>query len=163
MTGAGLQLTRTPHGGNNGLLHHGGFHMEGESWVVDSQDKAKMFCQFVMEQAKEETPRIYQIKYGNRSGKQANALHLMFREVANALNDAGFGQPHPFNKDIDIPYTEESVKTLFFQPIIKAMFDKESTRKLDTKELSEASNYMLNAVATHSGVVVDFPHALRGV
>ena len=157
------QLTRMWHGGASGLPDRGGFQMEGESWVVDSQDKAKAFCQFVMEQAREETPRIYQIKYGNRSGKQANALHLMFREVANALNDAGFGQPHPFNTDIQIPYTEESVKTLFFQPIIKAMFDKTSTRKLDTKELSEASNYMLNAVAENSGVVIDFPHALRNI
>ncbi|MGA0409604.1 MAG: hypothetical protein ACO3PR_16080, partial [Limisphaerales bacterium] len=94
--------------------------MEGESWVVDSRDKAKMFCQFVTEQAEEGTARIYQIRYGNRSNKQSNALHLMFREVANALNDAGFGQPHPFNKEMEIPYTEESVKTLFFVPISKA-------------------------------------------
>ena len=137
--------------------------MEGESWVVDTKDKAAMFCQFVTEQAEEGTHRIYQIRYGDRSSKQSNALHLMFREVANALNDAGFGQPHPFNREIEIPYTEGSVKTLFFQPIIKAMFDKESTRKLDTKELSEASNYMLNAVAENTGVVIDFPHALRNL
>ena len=137
--------------------------MEGESWVVDTRDKAKMFCQFVKEQAEEGTTRIYQIRYGNRSNKQSNALHLMFREVANALNDAGFGQPHPFNKEMEIPYTEESIKTLFFVPITKAMFDKTSTRKLDTKELSEASNYMLNAIAKNTGVVIDFPHALRNL
>ena len=137
--------------------------MEGESWVVDTRDKAKMFCQFVREQAEEGTTRIYQIRYGNRSNKQSNALHLMFREVANALNDAGFGQPHPFNKEMEIPYTEESIKTLFFVPITKAMFDKTSTRKLDTKELSEASNYMLNAIASNTGVVIDFPHALRNL
>ena len=137
--------------------------MEGESWVVDTRDKAKMFCQFVKEQAEEGTTRIYQIRYGNRSNKQSNALHLMFREVANALNDAGFGQPHPFNKEMEIPYTEESIKTLFFVPITKAMFDKTSTRKLDTKELSEASNYMLNAIASNTGVVIDFPHALRNL
>jgi len=137
--------------------------MEGESWVVDTRDKAKMFCQFVTEQAEEGTTRIYQIRYGNRSNKQSNALHLMFREVANALNDAGFGQPHPFNKEMEIPYTEESIKTLFFVPITKAMFSKESTRKLDTKELSEASNYMLNAIAQNTGVVIDFPHALRSL
>ena len=137
--------------------------MEGESWVVDTRDKAKMFCQFVTDQAEEGTTRIYQIRYGNRSNKQSNALHLMFREVANALNDAGFGQPHPFNNEMEIPYTEESIKTLFFVPITKAMFDKTSTRKLDTKELSEASNYMLNAIAQNTGVVVDFPHALRNL
>lgn len=85
----------------------------------------------------------------------------MFREIATAMNDAGFGQPHPWKPELEIPYSEESVKHLFFQPIIKALYDKERTSDLETKELSEASNHLLDALAKHTGIVLQFPHALR--
>ena len=137
--------------------------MQGQSWVVDSKQKADLFCQYVREQAAENTHRIYQIKYGSRSNKQSNALHLMFREVASAMNDAGFHQAHPWKPELEIPYNEESVKSLFFQPIIKALYDKERTSDLETKELSDASEHMLNALAKHTGIVLQFPHALRNI
>ena len=50
--------------------------MSGEAWLVDSRDSAEAFCQFVMDQMREDTPRLYSIKRATRSVKQNNALHL---------------------------------------------------------------------------------------
>lgn len=130
--------------------------MSGESWLVDNRDKAKSFCQYVMNQAEEGIDRLYSIKRGSRSVKQSNALHLWFRQLAEALNDAGFSQPHPWGK-MQIPYSETAIKDLFFRPIIRSLYNKDSTKDLNTKELSESMEVLLDAVNEHTGVYVPFP------
>lgn len=131
--------------------------MSGVSWEVDSKDKAKRFCQYVTEQADEGIDRTYSIVRSNRSTKQANALHLLFRQLSSQLNDSGFMQKHPFNEEFEVPWTENSIKELFFKPIIKAMFDTDSTRRLDTQQLSDAANAMIDAICRNTGVFVPFP------
>ena len=131
--------------------------MGGVSWEVTDRDGAKRFCQYVTEQADEGIDRCYSIIRSNRSTRQHNALHLLFRQLATALNDSGFMQKHPFNDEFEIPWSENSIKELFFKPIIKQMYDVESTRKLGTTQLSESANVMIDAINMKLGVFVPFP------
>ncbi len=131
--------------------------MGGLRWEVNTRDKAKQFCQYVTEQAEQGIDRSYSIVRSNRSTRQHNALHLLFRQLATALNDSGFMQKHPFNEEFEIPWSENSIKELFYKPIIKQMYDITSTRKLGTTQLSESANVMIDAINMKLGVFVPFP------
>ena len=135
--------------------------MSGESWLVDSRDSAKMFCKFVMDQLEQDTPRLYSIKRATRSVKQNNALHLLFREIANAMNDAGYTRPHPWGK-MEIPYSEVAIKEMFYVPIIDKVFQKQHSSELNTKELSESVEYLLDAVAQNTGIAMQMPQMFNG-
>lgn len=135
--------------------------MSGESWLVDSRDSAKMFCKFVMDQLEQDTPRLYSIKRATRSVKQNNALHLLFREIANAMNDAGYTRPHPWGK-MEIPYSETAIKEMFYVPIIDKVFQKQHSSELNTKELSESVEYLLDAVAQNTGIAMQMPQMFNG-
>jgi hypothetical protein len=133
----------------------------GESWLVDSRDTAKMFCQFVMTQVEEGTERIYSIKRGTRSAKQNNALHLLFRRIAEELNGAGYTRPHPWGK-MEIPYSEVSVKEIFYLPILDKVYGKGHSSDLNTKELSESVDILLDALAQNTGIAMSMPQHLSG-
>ena len=135
--------------------------MSGESWLVDNRDKAKSFCQFVMNQLEQDTPRLYSIKRATRSVKQNNALHLLFREIAKAMNDAGYARPHPWGK-MEIPYSEVAIKEMFYVPIIDKVYGKQHSSELNTKELSESVEYLLDAVAQNTGIAMQMPQLFNG-
>ena len=131
--------------------------MGGISWEVRNREQAKLFCQYVTEQADEGIDRTYSIVRSNRSTRQHNALHLLFRQLGGALNEAGFMQKHPFNEEFEIPWTENSIKEIFYKPIIQQMYDIDSTRKLSTTQLSDSANVMIDAINMKLGVFVPFP------
>ena len=135
--------------------------MSGEAWLVDSREKAEAFCQYVMDQLREETPRLYSIKRATRSVNQNSALHLLFREIANAMNDAGYTRPHPWGK-MEIPYSEVAIKEMFYVPIIDKVFKKQHSSDLNTKELSESVEYLLDAVAQNTGIAMQMPQLFNG-
>lgn len=135
--------------------------MSGESWMVDDREKAKMFCQYVMGQAEEGIDRLYSVKRATRSVKQNNALHLLFREIANAMNDAGYTRPHPWGK-MEVPYSETAIKEMFYVPIIDKVYEKQRSSDLNTKELSESVEYLLDAVAQNTGIAMQMPQLFNG-
>ncbi len=135
--------------------------MSGESWQVDTRDKAKSFCQYVMQQAEEGIDRIYSIKRATRSASQNNALHLLFRQIAEELNGAGYTRPHPWGK-MEIPYSETSVKEIFYLPILEKVYGKEHSSDLNTKELSESVDILLDALAQNTGIAMQMPQLFQG-
>ena len=135
--------------------------MSGESWLVDNREKAKSFCQYVMNQAEEGIDRLYSIKRGSRSVKQNNALHLLFRQIAEELNGAGYTRPHPWGK-MEIPYSETAVKEIFFLPILDKVYGKQHSSDLNTKELSESVDILLDALAQNTGIAMQMPQLFQG-
>ena len=135
--------------------------MSGESWLVDNRDKAKSFCQYVMNQAEEGIDRLYSIKRGSRSVKQNNALHLLFRQIAEELNGAGYTRPHPWGK-MEIPYSEVAVKEIFYLPILDKVYGKQHSSDLNTKELSESVDILLDALAQNTGIAMSMPQMFQG-
>lgn len=129
----------------------------GMRWHVKDERQAKLFCQHIMEEAEARRERLYTIVHANRSNKQNAVLHLLFRRLAEGLNDAGFEITHPFKADLEIPYTEHSVKELLYRPIIEAMFGESSSTQLSTNQFSEAMTTLVDAVCRNTGVNVPIP------
>ena len=129
----------------------------GMRWHVKDERQAKLFCQHIMEEAEARRERLYTIVHANRSNKQNAVLHLLFRRLAEGLNDAGFEITHPFKSDLEIPYTEHSVKELLYRPIIEAMFGESSSTQLSTTQFSEAMTTLVDAVCRNTGVNVQIP------
>ena len=128
-----------------------------ERWLVKNKQQAEFFIRFVLSEAEEGRERYYTIVHANRTNKQNNTLAVLCRRLAEALNDAGYEIPHPFKPDLEIPYTEVSVRELIYKPIIKAMFDADSSTTLSTSQFSEAMETMVDAICRNTGVNMPIP------
>lgn len=78
--------------------------------------------------------------------------------LAEELNNSGQDMRKTLKPEIEIPWTMENIKNLMFKPIIKAMYDVDSTKDLDTKQISEAYEVLNRHTATKLGVSVTWPH-----
>ena len=128
-----------------------------ETWTVRDSNTCKFFVAYVEDQAEQGIDRVYKIQKADRTWRQNNTLHLLFRQMAKALNDAGFEIPHPFKPDLEIPYSEESVKELLYKPIITMYFKVDRSTDLDTEQLSESMTILVDAVNRNTGVYVPIP------
>jgi hypothetical protein len=134
---------------------------DGHRWIVDHKDKLQFFIDFVKDQFEQGNHLVYSIKPAGRTERQNNAMHLWFREMAEKLNDAGYSNAHPFNDQVEIPFTEGLVKEMLYKPIIKAMYQKTSTTKLTGRELSEAAEVLVRWLSEKKGIYVPFPQTLK--
>ena len=128
-----------------------------ETWKVTDQNTAKFFIAYIESQVEQGVDRVYTIQKMDRTYRQNNTLHLLFRTMAKGLNDAGFEIPHPFKPDLEIPYSEESVKELLYRPIITMYFKVNKSSELDSEQLSESMNILVDAVVRNTGVRIDIP------
>ena len=128
-----------------------------ETWTVKDSNTCKFFVAYVEDQAEQGIDRVYKIQRADRTWRQNNTLHLLFRRMAEALNDAGFEIPHPFKPDLEIPYSEESVKELLYKPIITMYYKVGRSTDLDTEQLSESMTILVDAVNRNTGVYVPIP------
>lgn len=92
-----------------------------------------------------------------RTELQNNAVHVYFRLLAKALNDAGWDMKKTLKPGIEIPWTEEMVKTHIWKAVQSAMFEKDSTTKLTTKEVNEVYAVVDRHLSEKTGVHVEFP------
>lgn len=93
----------------------------------------------------------------NRTLSQNAALHKYCQDVANELNEAGLDMRKVLKPGISIPWSKNSVKRHLWRPIQEAMFDKLSTTKLESKEVSEVYEVLNRHMAEKFGISVEFP------
>ena len=94
-----------------------------------------------------------------RTSKQSRSLHLWFTSLAEMLNDAGYKQKSlmaDMKEGFDIPITDSMLKEIF-KKIAMAMYEKDSTTKLTTKELQEVYKIMDFRLREITGVGCEFP------
>jgi hypothetical protein len=125
----------------------------GQGWLVSNKHQAELFCQFIMDKVEQNLVVSYAIKKENRSSAQNAALHACFRRLAGELNDAGFGVPHPFKPELEIPWTDVSAKEILYKPIIQSLYDTDSTTKLTSEQLTHSVDLLLGRIAELTGVV----------
>ena len=130
--------------------------MSGHAWTVKNKLQAEDFCKWIMEQQASGKEYTYSIKEMTRSISQNAALHATFRRLSTALNDAGYDMKSEQLTKKEIPWTEVSIKEVLFKPIIKHMFDADSTSKLTKEELGHAVEVLLREVGSRTGVSVSF-------
>lgn len=92
-----------------------------------------------------------------RSIKQNRALHLMFRQLADALTDAGFDIRKTLKSDFEIMWTAYSVKELLWRPVQKAVCGKKSTTEITTEEINKIFDVITKGIGEKTGVYIPFP------
>ena len=128
-----------------------------ESWTVKDKNTAEFFIAYINDQVEQGTPRVYTIQKMDRTYRQNNTLHLLFRRMAEALNDSGFEISPPFKPDREMPWSQESVKDLLYRPIITSYFKVPRSSHLNTEELSKSMEILVDAVNRNTGVYVPIP------
>jgi hypothetical protein len=104
----------------------------------------------------------YLFKWGRiknqRTIKQNSSVHLYCDHLATALNDAGFLIKESFfNKEIELDWNMERVKTRLWKPAQVGLFNKESTTELETGEVSEVYDTLNRFFADNFKIHVPFP------
>ena len=92
-----------------------------------------------------------------RTSRQNRALHLYFVLLSKALNDGGFDMRFVIKKDVDIPFTPETVKSHLWKPIMEAYLDKSSTAKLKSKDIDPIFDILNRHIGERTGIHVPFP------
>lgn len=92
-----------------------------------------------------------------RTQRQNASLHKLMAEISSELNDHGMYMTQVLRHDAEIAWSPEMVKELLFRPFIRAMYKKESTRDLDTKEIGDAMDAMLDHLAKVTGIALEIP------
>ncbi len=99
-----------------------------------------------------------EIKKEQRTPSQNAALHLYFRQLAEALNFAGLDMRKTLTKrTIEIPWNEARIKDALWVDLQRIMTKKEHTSDLNTKEVSEVYETLNRWTASQLGVSVPFP------
>ena len=129
-----------------------------ETWTVKDKNTCKFFVTYVEDQVEQGIDRVYKIQRADRTWRQNNTLHLLFRNMARDLNDAGAPDiPHPFNPAFRMRWTEEKVKELLFKPYCQHLMKTEKSSNLNTKQLSEVMEALVDGVNQAVGVYTPIP------
>jgi len=92
----------------------------------------------------------------SRTSQQNKALHLFFKLVSEALNNAGLDIKATLKSEIDIPWSPELVKELMWKTVQKMVVNKKSTASLTNEELNKIYDVFNQAMA-NKGLHVPFP------
>ena len=84
-------------------------------------------------------------------------MHLYFRLLADALNDAGQDMRKTLRQDIDIPWTPISVKENLWKPVLLAYKQKTSTTQMNTRDIDAIYDIINREIGGRTGVFVPFP------
>lgn len=96
-----------------------------------------------------------------RTDSQNKGIHKDCDLIAEKLNDAGLDMRKVLKSEINIPWTTLSVKEYIFKPIMKAMYQKESTTELEknSNEISKIHDVIMRELGEKHGIEYhDFPH-----
>jgi hypothetical protein len=84
-------------------------------------------------------------------------LHVYLRLLGEALNEAGLDQRAVLKSNFPIPWSTESTKQNLFSPIMKAMFDIDSTTKLERVQVSQVYDVLNRSLSEKYGISIPFP------
>lgn len=92
-----------------------------------------------------------------RSQQQNKSLHKWAEELADEFNNRGLDMKTVLKPEVDIPWDKNTVKRFIVHPIIKAMYNKDSTADLTTTELSRAVDTINRFFADKWNFTLPFP------
>lgn len=92
-----------------------------------------------------------------RTLQQNRSLYLYCDMLAEALNESGYDMKAVLKPEVNIPWQKNTVHDWLWMPIQEAMFQLDSTTKLNTKQVSEVYEVLNRHLAEKFGVSVPFP------
>ncbi len=96
-------------------------------------------------------------KCKQRTSQQNRALHKLFSQYSEALNDGGYSVLKTLRHDVEIPWNPILFKILIWKPIQEAMTGKHSTTELNTVDPTEIHQVLDRHLAEKFGVSVPWP------
>lgn len=94
-----------------------------------------------------------------RTDQQRKSIEVYCRELAKALNDAGYEMKAVLSvKSVDVPWTQKRVKDILWKEAVQLpMLGKTSTTELDTDEVDKVYRVLDRHISENFGVHVEFP------
>ena len=122
--------------------------------IKEVQKAQEYFKKLLSQDCKFELKKIVQ----TRSSLQNSSLHLFFVFIANELNNLGmtFCYDGLKLKGLESRYTTLIVKEFIWRPIQIAMFDIQSTKKINTHQINEIIDVMIKYFGDR-GIHLQFP------
>ena len=96
-------------------------------------------------------------KEEQRTITQNKALHLLMEQTAEALNESGQDMRKVLKETVEIAWTKESAKYYLFHPIMKAMYQKESTADLSKEQLQKVYEVFHRHLSEKAEIDLPFP------
>ena len=90
-----------------------------------------------------------------RSSKQNAALHLWFTQMADLLNNKGI--TFESIAGLEAPFTAEYIKVNWFKPIAFAMFEINTTTKLNSNQINQIFDVVSKHLSEMTGEFIEFP------
>jgi hypothetical protein len=95
--------------------------------------------------------------YPVRTNRQNKALHVLFRLLADELNNNGLDMRKTLKPGVEIPWSGPSVKEFLWRPIQQEKKKKKSTTELTTKEIDEVFDTINRHIGERFGIHIPFP------
>ncbi len=92
-----------------------------------------------------------------RTINQNSAMHQWFKMIAIKANDCGLDIRALMSQQIEIPCTPHNIKETVWRPVQEVLTGKESSTKLDRKEVSEIAQTIDRYLLTKNGINTPFP------
>lgn len=94
-----------------------------------------------------------------RTLQQNKALHALFTELSNELNDRGITIQKFLGNAVEIDFTPKLVKELIWKPLQEFLTGKDSTTKLDkTEDIGLIYDHLNRNLGELYNIFVEFPH-----
>ena len=125
---------------------------------INSKENLEEFVQVIIEEWKINQSVTVEWSIGKkRTNAQNNALQVYCKQLAEAFCDRGLDMKRVLKKEIDIPWTQDSVREYLWKPLQKAVIQKESTTDANTNEYSKVYDVLNRHIADKYGFSVPFP------
>lgn len=125
---------------------------------INSKETLNEFVQLIIDEWKINQSVTVEWSIGKKRTKaQNNALQVYCRELAEAFSDRGLDMKRVLKKEIDIPWTGDSVREYLWKPLQKVVIQKESTTDANTNEYSKVYDVLNRHIADKYGFSVPFP------
>jgi len=121
----------------------------------EDRDKAVERFNYVMDKEIEIELKMLS---NSRTSKQNRSLHKFFSLVSEQLNDLGLEFVYDGLKGLELStrYTPDIVKNFVWRPIQIALYEIESTKKINTEQINRITDVIVKFFAER-GVVLEFP------
>jgi hypothetical protein len=125
-------------------------------WSLDTAEKRRRFDEHIaMLILSGKKPVVkFEAPESTRSNAQNSALHLWCEMVAKCLNDAGLDMRHTIREDVDIPWSQDSVKQYLWRPLQKVLTGETSTTKPSKTQYPDISATLQRHIASKFGVTL---------
>ena len=91
---------------------------------------------------------------GTRTPTQNNALHLWLRQLADCLNENNLDMRAVIREDVDIPWTDYTVKEHLWKPLEAAMYGHESTTQASKTEYGDIYDVLVRHLGQKFGITL---------